>query len=256
MCEVLLIVSIPIAAIAIIVVTIISIVRHINVRNNKIISESTDLDRGTYSERRLILTLRKFGIHPNAIYHDLYFRKDSGHFVQVDLVVPTKVGVIVFEVKDYSGWLFGNCEQKKWTQLLNYGKDRYYFYNPVLQNQEHIRHMRDLCPQLRNIPIYSVVVFSGPCSFRDITNVPSDVYFIYDNQLKDVLNDIFNNPLAHYTDKMEIVHFLNQAKLNGANSEIVYQHIKNIRSAYGVGFGERHSQTPFSFRRFRRHYRW
>lgn len=213
-------------------------------RNNKIIAESTDLHRGTASERDIILKLRKFGIEAQDIYHDLYFRRRNGAYVQVDMVVPTKVGIIVFELKDYKGWLFGDGEQKKWTQVLNYGKIKNSFYNPVMQNEGHIFHMRELCPQLRNMPIYSVIVFSGNCSFRKMRNIPQDVHLIYDNQLKRTLKDIFRNPSVSYSNKAEIVRFLEQAKANGANSRIVAEHIEYVRSRHGK---ERSSTNPFKW---------
>jgi len=40
----------------------------------------------------------------------LYIRKHNGDFAQIDLVVATKVGIIVFEVKDYRGWIFWEWE--------------------------------------------------------------------------------------------------------------------------------------------------
>lgn len=201
-------------------------------RNNKIIAESTNLNRGTASERDIILILREFGIQPQDIYHDLYFRRHNGAYVQVDMVVPTEVGIIVFELKDYSGWLFGDGEQKKWTQILNYGKVKNYFYNPVMQNEGHISNMRELCPQLRNVPIYSVIVFSGNCEFRKVKNIPKDVYLIYDNRLKGALRSIFKNPTVSYP-KAEIVRFLEQGKANGADSRIVAEHIAYVRSRHG-----------------------
>ena len=202
-------------------------------RNNKIIAESTDLHRGTASERDIILRLRKFGIEAQDIYHDLYFRRRNGAYVQVDMVVPTKVGIIVFELKDYKGWLFGDGEHKKWTQILNYGKVKNYFYNPVMQNEGHIFHMRELCPQLRNVPIYSVIVFSGDCRLRKMRNIPNDVHIIYDKQLKSALKDIFRNPTVSYSNKAEIARFLEQGKENGADSRIVAEHIEYVRSRHG-----------------------
>ena len=34
------------------------------------------------------------------------------NITQVDVVVATKKGIIVFEIKDYSGWIFGNEQQR------------------------------------------------------------------------------------------------------------------------------------------------
>jgi hypothetical protein len=217
-------------------------------RNNKIIAESTDLHRGTASEREIILRLRRFGIEAKDIYHDLYFRRRNGAYVQVDMVVPTEVGIIVFELKDYKGWLFGDGEHKKWTQVLNYGKIKNTFYNPVMQNEGHIFHMRELCPQLRNVPIYSVVLFSGNCQFRKMRNIPQDVYLIYESQLKTTLKSIFKNPTISYRNKSEVVRFLEQAKANGADERIVAEHIKYVRSRHG---NEHNSRGLFNWHIFR-----
>lgn len=41
----------------------------------------------------------------------------------MDIVVATpQGGLLAIEVKDCSGWLFGNEKQQYWTQVLNYGK--------------------------------------------------------------------------------------------------------------------------------------
>ena len=69
--------------------------------NTDLINSVTNLSRGTPSERHLILTLLKYGIHPNAIFHDLYILKPNGTTSQIDVVVATSVGIIVFEVKDH-----------------------------------------------------------------------------------------------------------------------------------------------------------
>ena len=74
----------------------------------QLIETVTSLERGTWSERELVLLLLKNGFPAGAIFHDLYILKPNGQTSQIDLVLATKVGLIVFEVKDYSGWIFGN----------------------------------------------------------------------------------------------------------------------------------------------------
>lgn len=80
----------------------------------------------------MILSLLKEGINPKAIFHDLYIQKTNGEYTQIDVAVATKAGIIVFEVKDYSGWIFGNGHQRYWTQILAYGEEKHRFYNPVM----------------------------------------------------------------------------------------------------------------------------
>ena len=72
-------------------------------RERELISSVTSLNRGTNSELYLILQLLKSGIPPVTIYHDLLIKKENGEFSQIDLVLVTSEGIIVFEVKDFIG---------------------------------------------------------------------------------------------------------------------------------------------------------
>ena len=59
--------------------------------------------------------------------------KGENDFSQIDLVLATKQGIVVFEVKDYKGWLFGAGNHNNWTQVLAYRRRKYRFYNPIKQ---------------------------------------------------------------------------------------------------------------------------
>lgn len=192
----------------------------------------TSLDRGTNSERDLILKLLDFGIHPNAIFHDLYLQKGN-KFSQIDLVMATKVGIIVFEVKDYSGWIFGNGFDRKWTQVLAYGRDRYTFYNPVLQNNSHINNLkRYSC--FNDIQFYSIIVFDGDCELRDVDLIPDRTFVAKPYRVCEIVNNILNNnKLVQYPNKYEIVDILKQAVKNGEDEEIVNKHIDDIEDLIG-----------------------
>jgi hypothetical protein len=121
-----------------IIITIVFLVGFILVlkykRDKKLLETVTKLSRGTSTERNLVLRLLKHGIPAQTIFHDLYVKKYNGGFSQIDLVVATKVGIIVFEVKDFSGWILGKGYQTQWTKVLAYGKRKYRFYNPIMQN--------------------------------------------------------------------------------------------------------------------------
>lgn len=114
----------PIIVVVIILHILFSFI-HQSMENQTLISSVTESNRGNTSERNLVLTLRKMDIHPDAIFHDLYLQKRNGSHAQIDLVLATAVGLIVFEVKDYSGWIFGSGNATYWTQVLAYGKKKY-----------------------------------------------------------------------------------------------------------------------------------
>src|SRR3954466_10471481 len=118
--------------IAALIVAVVVIVR-IEIQNNRLLKTVMSRSRGTGTERDLVLTLLKSGIPKETIFHDLYLKMSNGKYCQVDAVVVTSVGIIVFEVKRYSGWIFGTGYQKQWTQVLAFGLEKRRFYNPVIQ---------------------------------------------------------------------------------------------------------------------------
>ena len=201
-------------------------------RNLKLLKTVTLPDRGTWSERRLIIKLLKQGIPSQTIFHDLYVRRPSGNYSQIDVVVPTKIGIIVFEVKDYSGWLFGKGYQSHWCQVLAYGEEKHRFYNPVKQNETHIASLRQNLSQCisANTPIYSVIVFYGNCVFRDISGIPNNTFVIKPRALSDVMSAIQSQDIeANYLDKRGVVRLLREAVTNGGNRQIVAQHSQMVR---------------------------
>jgi hypothetical protein len=144
-------------------------------------------------------------------------------------VVATTVGIIVFEVKDYSGWIFGNGNQDKWTQVLAYGNWKFRFYNPIKQNDSHIRHLRKILGE--NVPFYSVILFSGNCILRNISSVPQGTFIVKPRQVLSVINSIMNdNDPAEYSDKRRVVTELKKSVENGDDAEIKIQHVCDIRN--------------------------
>lgn len=202
-------------------------------KNKKLLETVTKSDRGTYSERNLVFKFLKNGIPAQTIFHDLYVRKTNGDFSQLDLVVATTAGIIVFEVKDYSGWIFGKGFQSQWTQVLAYGKQKYRFNNPIMQNNKHIADLRKQRKQFENIPFFSVIVFDGNCELRDISFVPEGVFVVRKERILDVMKIIQENKPAPYTDKHEVIKVLKEAVENGANKEIALQHIENVTNLLG-----------------------
>ena len=226
----------------------------------KLIEQVTPLNRGERSERRLVLNLLNEGINPKAIFHDLYVQKPNGEYTQVDVAVATKAGIIVFEVKDYSGWIFGNEHQKYWTQILAYGKEKHRFYNPVMQNAGHIQAIRHCLPQNPGIPIYSVIVFFGNCKFKNITCNADKTFIIYPNYIHNVISDILAQPDANFGNKFEVMNLFTQAVQNGNNPMIVSSQI-NTAAYYGQNTPQSTYKASFyplfRFRRYpRRIRRW
>lgn len=206
----------------------------LKIRDRKLLQTVTQSNRGTKAERDLILKLLKFRIPAQTIFHDLYLKKHNGTYSQIDLVVATKVGLIVFEVKNYSGWIFGTGYKSQWTQVLAYGKTKHRFYNPILQNNKHIADLKKQVKQFENLPFYSIVVFYGDCEFKDISFIPKGTYLIKSNRIQKVMKKILKeNEPANYTNKREVVSVLKDAVKTGESRQIQIQHIENIEDMLG-----------------------
>lgn len=203
-------------------------------RDRELISSVTSLKRGTPSERFLILQLLKNGTPPITIFHDLIIKKENDEFSQIDLVLVTSEGIIVFEVKDFSGWIYGGGNNTNWTMVLSFGKKKYKFYNPIKQNNNHILELRKTHKQFENIPFFSVIVFFGECELKEINYVPKGTYLVKSHRVFEVLNLIKNeNEPTKYTNKREVVDTLKELVSFGENIEYQKQHIENIKDMIG-----------------------
>lgn len=147
----------------------------------------------TPAETRLIFSLQRH-FPPNQIFPDCFFpRPDtrqkhiedttldpltlaaprpyvSTDVVQIDCLAVSQQGIFVFESKDYSGYIFGQGDQHRWTQTLDFGREKFSFYNPVRQNSTHLAALSSLFPV--TIPIYSVIVFGRDATLR-VKNLPN-----------------------------------------------------------------------------------
>lgn len=198
--------------------------------NRKLLEGTTEIRRGEPAEEELILILRRAGFSPDIIFHNLYIPTRNHTFSQIDLVMLTNVGLIVFEVKDYSGWIFGNGKQQRWTQVLNYGKDKYRFYNPIMQNNKHIYQLKKYLQE--EIPCFSIIVFFGGCELKDITFVPQNTFIAKSYKVLTVINEILSTQKEIFFSE-NIPHLLNQATYYGNNPNIRLQHIQNINDMLG-----------------------
>lgn len=215
--------------------------KHINRRQNFLkevddvyqiedLEEATPILRGEPSERDLFFRLRKAQFSAENIFPDLYIPLGNKRFSQIDLVLLTEVGLIVFEVKDYSGWIFGNGRQQKWTQVLNFGKEKHRFYNPILQNAQHIKHLKSYLGQ--NIPCFSIIVFYGNCKLKDISFIPTNTYIATPHSVFSAIENILKTG-SHILHIPYTVSLLQNAVHNGTKPEVRKKHINNIHDMLG-----------------------
>lgn len=220
----------------IVIISILSVVVILvcrKIEDDKLLSTVTNRHRGTRTERKLVLKMLKSNFDSRVVFHDLYIKKKSKGYAQIDMVVPTKVGILVFEVKKYSGWIFGNCNNYNWTQILSYGKRKYRFYNPVKQNEGHVLALRSQLQDIGDVPYYSIIVFYGSCELKAVSNVPRNTIVCYAESIRFVVNEILTTtPTAKYIDKHKVINTLKEGVKNGADPLIQKEHLQSIYRRY------------------------
>lgn len=117
--------------------------------------------KGYVGERRIQKLLKSLG-EDVKVYNDLYVPKKNGEMTQIDHVLLLPNGIFVIETKKYTGWIFGSENQRNWTQTIYKKKSR--FYNPVMQNNTHIKALQNYLNM--EVPMHSIIVFSNAATFK------------------------------------------------------------------------------------------
>lgn len=202
--------------------------------NTNLLESVNQSQRGTETERDLVIKLLQYGIPAHTIFHDLLVEKQKGDFTQVDVVVVTEVGIIVFEVKKLSGWIFGDGNKTKWTQVLAQGNQKHRFYNPIIQNKRHITELRKQLKPYGNIPFYSIVVFYGDCELKDIDYVSEGTLLVKSQRVLEAVADILrDNPSVKNINKRKVSRVLKKAVKNGGILKNQNKHAENIKDMVG-----------------------
>jgi len=115
--------------------------------------------------------MNNFSSKPWYLFNNVTLKTENGT-TQIDHILISKYGVFVIETKHYKGWIFGDANSKKWTQVI-FGY-KYKFQNPLHQNYKHIKVVQSTLDFLPSEQVIGLVVFTGNAEFK--TNQPSNVY--------------------------------------------------------------------------------
>lgn len=183
----------------------------------------------TDHERRIVSLLQRSEVFsPNCIFLDNFFKTASGKTVQIDLIAVSKRGILVIESKDYTGWIFGNGNQDRWTQVIY--KDKFRFYNPIKQNENHINSLRSV---IGNHRYYSLVIFGSGAELKDISYVPQNTFVAVDSRLNEVLLEICSREEVLTSEGvLEICRKIHNKRLI-PTEEMRKEHIRRIKDQTG-----------------------
>ncbi len=114
--------------------------------------------KGRLGEKSVASTLSFLPREEYITLNDVMF-KNGEYSTQIDHIVISTHGIFVIETKNYKGWIFGNSNKDKWVQ--NIWGNKYSLYNPIMQNQNHIKFLlrKFECLREKTEYIYPVIVF-------------------------------------------------------------------------------------------------
>ncbi len=148
--------------------------------------------KGRYGEKLTedeLNRLKRFGIE-GRVFRNIYLPKEDGGTSEVDVVFVTSKGIFIIESKNYSGWIYGDENNKNWTATLENGQKNH-FYNPIWQNKSHVKWMSNLVGE--DVPLYSIIAFSERCEFKDVSALSRDVAVIKRDQIIPTIRSVWDS---------------------------------------------------------------
>lgn len=108
-------------------------------------------------ERRIRAAMEKLS---KDMLTDVSLPDGEDHFIFYDYILLTPAGIVVVDVKNFSGLLFGGEKIHTWTQVL--GRRSYKFDNPLYPIQARVASVKVLVP---DVPVLGYVVFTNAGRF-------------------------------------------------------------------------------------------
>ncbi|MCH5316599.1 MAG: NERD domain-containing protein [Eubacterium sp.] len=195
---------------------------------------ATRNDKGKFGEYLIFKRLKYLEAKGCKFLFNVYLPKDNGETTEIDVMLIARKGIVVFESKNYSGWIFGNEKSKNWTQTLPQGKGRSlkeHFFNPIMQNNLHIKCLKNVIGE--DYPIHSIIAFSERCTLKNITVYSSNIQVVKRNDVDTAIAKIFNpieNPLISEEEINRLYELL--YPYSQVSEQVKQEHIANIKSKH------------------------
>ena len=175
--------------------------------------------KGEAGEKRVAKILSKLPQEEYKIINNLLVSY-KGKTTQIDHVVISEYRIFVIETKHYQGWIYGDANSEYWTQNI-YG-NKYELWNPIRQNQGHIRVLHRMLTDIRPGVFISIVTFSRQASL-DIRNCENVIYW---DELKDLIRS-YQRKLISTEQAQNAYETLLAANINSKENQ--QQHVHQVR---------------------------
>ena len=167
---------------------------------------------------------------------NIYIPREDGRTTEIDALMIHESGVYVFESKNYSGWIFGSYHRDQWTQCIkrdeNSRAKKYHFYNPIKQNELHVKWLNALLPESVHKAISPVIVFGRRCKLKNIQLDQCDQPVLKLQDLTATFQNWVSLRKLYSSEVNEIYEMLYPY------SQVVYdikeQHVRDIKTSIGI----------------------
>lgn len=162
----------------------------------------------------------------SKILGNVYIPKDDGT-TEIDIIFIHQTGIYVIESKNYSGWIFGSEKSPNWTQTFQNGK-KFSFYNPIWQNNAHIKYLKNLLDDINEEYFKSIIVFSERCTLKKLEIFSESTMVIKRNELRRNMK-VYLGVSKGVLSPMQVVDIYKKLKTYAnVGDEVKAKHIENI----------------------------
>ncbi len=123
--------------------------------------------KGYIGEKIIAFVIKGLDLNRYKVINNVMIETEAGTS-QIDHVIVSNNGIFVIETKNYSGWIFGDDDSRYWTQVIYKRKEK--FYNPVRQNQGHIKALKLVLNDHPDLLFIPIVVFSTNADLKTKTS--------------------------------------------------------------------------------------
>ena len=186
-------------------------------------------DKGKAGEYSTSVILEKIQGERKFVFN-IYIPREDNKTTEIDIIMIHENGIFVVENKNFKGWIIGDETHDQWCEITWRGKNqkKYFFYNPIRQNCNHIKNLKKIIGEKE---INSIIVFNNEAQLKKITNSNLDISVINAKSIIPTIVKKLNKSEITYT-KEEIDNIYNELKKyseKNISDEIKEKHIEDIK---------------------------
>ena len=187
-----------------------------------IVFSKTNFGKGWLGEYQVRRIIGKNNPNKNKyVINNLTFN-DGTKSVQIDHLIISTSGLIVIETKNRVGKIYGKEDDLNWTVVFKYGKEKASMFNPVKQNEGHLKSLEKILSV--KAPMNSIIVFTKNADLREISTQTTPV--VYANSLKQFIKEY---SVASAISSEQVLDIYNQLKEIKDNNKITNkEHVASI----------------------------